>query len=84
MICQTSAWPETSRTPIVVRTAVLAMSEPTITVRRGTLSPTTPPKASIATCANVQAAKLSPMAVALPPRSRIAKATAIGARYVPT
>jgi hypothetical protein len=32
-----------SSTPIVVRTAVLAMSEPIITVRRGIRSPITPP-----------------------------------------
>ena len=55
-----------------------------MTTRRGTRSPTTPPKASIATCASVHAAKLSPTAVAPPPLSRTAKATAIGARYVPT
>jgi hypothetical protein len=71
-------------TPIVVRTVALATSEPIITSRRGTRSPTTPPSASIATCASVHAAKLSPTAVAPPPLSRIAKATAIGARYVPT
>jgi hypothetical protein len=60
------------------------MSEPIITRRRGTRSPTTPPNASMATCASVQAAKLSPTAVAPPPWSRTANATAIGARYVPT
>jgi hypothetical protein len=69
---------------MAARTAVLAMSEPTMTRRRGTRSPTTPPNASIATWASVHAAKLSPTAVALPPLSRIANATAIGARYVPT
>src|SRR4029077_5826891 len=79
-----SAWPETRSTPIVVRTAALAMSEPIITRRRGTRSPTTPPTASVATVASVHAAKLSPTAVAPPPLSRIANATAIGARYVPT
>ena len=63
---------------------MLATSEPTITARRGNRSPTTPPKASIATCASVHAAKLSPTAVAPPPLSRTANATAIGARYVPT
>ena len=50
----------------------------------GNRSPTTPPNASIDTCASVHAAKLSPTAVAPPPLSRIANATAIGARYVPT
>ncbi len=59
------------------------MSEAIITRRRGTRSPTTPPNASIATCATVHAAKLRPTAVALPPRSSTANATAIGARYVP-
>ena len=69
---------------MVVRTAVLATSEPIMTTRRGTRSPTTPPTASIATWATVHAAKPSPTAVAPPPLSRIANATAIGARYVPT
>ena len=69
---------------MAIRTAVLAASEPIITRRRGIRSPTTPPKASIATCASVQAAKLRPTAVAPPPLRRIANATAIGARYVPT
>src|SRR4051812_35334385 len=60
------------------------MSEPIITLRRGNRSPMTPPSASIDTCASVHAANERPTAVALPPRSRTANATAMGARYVPT
>jgi hypothetical protein len=83
MSCQIWAWPEMRSAPIAVRTTALPTSEPTMTTRRGTRSPTTPPKERTATCASVQAAKLSPTAVAPPPRSRAANATAIGARYVP-
>src|SRR5205823_6668847 len=63
---------------------VLETSEQIITLRRGKRSPITPPSASIETCASVQAANDRPTAVAPPPRSSTAKATAIGARYVPT
>ena len=69
---------------MVVRTAVLETSDAIITARRGNRSPITPPMPSVATWASVHAANESPTAVALPPRSRIANATAIGARYVPT
>jgi hypothetical protein len=65
---------------MTVRTAKLEASEAIITARRGKRSPTTPPNASVATCASVQAAKPRPTSVALAPRSRIANATAIGAR----
>ena len=66
------------------RTTKLALSPAIITARRGSRSPITPPNASIETCATVQAANERPTAVALPPRSSTANATAIGARYVPT
>lgn len=65
---------------MATRTVVLETSEAIITVRRGSRSPTTPPIARVVTCASVQAANERPTAVALPPRSRTAKATAIGAR----
>src|SRR5690348_4379546 len=55
-----------------------------MTVRRGRRSPRTPPMDSIETWASVHAANDRPTADALPWRSRIANATAIGARYVPT
>src|SRR5581483_2804580 len=84
MSSRTCAWPVTSSTPIAVRTVVLETSDAIITVRRGMRSPRTPPIESIDTCASVHAANESPTAVALPWRSRIANATAIGARYVPT
>jgi hypothetical protein len=67
----------------VARTTKLAVSPAIITARRGSRSPITPPKASVETWAIVHAAKERPTSVALPPRSRMANATAIGARYVP-
>src|SRR5579859_3056504 len=84
MSSQMCACPVMRSTPIAVRTVVLARSEPIITSRRGRRSPTTPPIASVETCANVQAANESPTSVALPPRSSTPNDTAIGARYVPT
>ena len=65
---------------MLARTARLAVSPAIITARRGSRSPITPPKASVATWAIVQAAKERPTSVALPPRSSTANATAIGAR----
>jgi hypothetical protein len=66
-----------------VRTATFARSEPTITIRRGRRSATTPATRSVETCATVQQAKAMPVSVAEPVRSSTANATAIGARYVP-
>ena len=52
---------------VLFNPAAASGSEPTMTARRDTRSPMTPPTTSIATCASVQAAKLSPTAVAPPP-----------------
>src|SRR2546423_7309214 len=57
--------------------------EPTITSGRGRWWETTPPAISVGICASVQHAKAMPVSLAEPVRSRTAKATAIGARYVP-
>ena len=65
---------------MAVRTQTLAVSEPTITRRRGRRSATTPPTRSVETCASVQHAKAMPVSLAEPVRSRTANATAIGAR----
>src|SRR5205823_6475335 len=70
-------------TPMAVRTQTLPASELTITRRRGRRSATTPPTSSVETCASVQHANAMPVSLAEPVRSRTAKATAIGARYVP-
>ena len=52
-------------------------------MRRGSRSATTPPTSSAEICASVQQANARPVSAAEPVRSRTAKATAIGARYVP-
>jgi len=65
------------------RMHTFAASELTITSRRGSRSLTTPPTISTETCASVQHANAMPVSLAEPVRSRTAKATAIGARYVP-
>ena len=67
----------------MTRTQRLATSEPIITRRRGSRSATTPPTSSVEICASVHAAKASPTSVAEPPSPSTAKATAIGARFVP-
>src|SRR5207237_2172325 len=80
---QTRACPLTSSPPIVQRTHKFATSELIITSRRGTRSARTPPTRSVDTCASVQAANASPTSVADPPTPSTAKATAIGAKFVP-
>ena len=54
-----------------------------MTSLRGSRSATTPATSSVVTCATVQQANAIPVSVAEPVRSSTAKATAIGARYVP-
>src|SRR5918912_2572118 len=76
------AWPLSRSAPIALRTQTLAASEATITSRRGRRSATTPPTSSVVTCATVQQANAIPVSLADPVRSRMANATAIGARYV--
>src|SRR6266536_3575579 len=68
---------------MVARTAKFAVSELSITRRRGRRSATTPPTSSVEICASVQHANAIPTSVAEPVRSRTANATAIGARFVP-
>src|SRR2546423_7900800 len=75
--------PATRSAPIVARTQKLAVSDATMTRRRGSRSATIPPTSSVEICASVQAANESPTYVAEPVRPRTANATAIGARFVP-
>src|SRR2546426_11918535 len=82
-ISQMRAGPLTSKAPMAARIAKFAESDESITRRRGRRSATTPPIRSVEICASVQQAKAIPTSVADPVRSRTAKATAIGARFVP-
>src|SRR3978361_1890075 len=55
MSSHTRAWPATSKRPMPLRTTKLAVSPAIMTARRGSLSPSTPPNARVATCATVHA-----------------------------
>src|SRR5262245_2442627 len=83
MSTHTSMWPASSSPPIATRTQKLAVSEPNMTSRRGSRSATTPPTSKVETWASVHAANARPTYDAEPVRSRTAKATAIGDRFVP-